>query len=100
MARLAVVQQKLAQEGRLGPVARLMPTTAATTLRKGPEPVVMDGPFVQTKAQLIGFYIVDCATPEEAVAIDRDLAQANPGPAHDTLLPTSPFPPGSERKRD
>jgi hypothetical protein len=31
MARLGAVQDKLASEGRLGPVARLMPTTAATT---------------------------------------------------------------------
>ena len=35
MARLAVVQQKLTKEGRLGPVARLLPTSAATTDRKG-----------------------------------------------------------------
>src|ERR1043166_2890763 len=33
MQKLAVVQDKLAQQGRLGPVARLLPTTAATTLR-------------------------------------------------------------------
>ena len=35
MARLAVVHDRLARAGRLGPVARLLPTTAATTLRKG-----------------------------------------------------------------
>ena len=35
MARLHVVNDKLAKQGRLGPVARLLPTTAATTLRKG-----------------------------------------------------------------
>src|SRR3954463_7886697 len=29
MAKLAVVREKLAREGRLGPVARLLPTTAA-----------------------------------------------------------------------
>ena len=34
MARLHVVNDKLARQGRLGPVARLLPTTAATTLRK------------------------------------------------------------------
>ena len=39
MARLAVVQEKLAKQGRLGPVARLLPTTAATTIRKGREPL-------------------------------------------------------------
>ena len=35
MARLGAVQQRLADQGRMGPVARLMPTTAATTIRKG-----------------------------------------------------------------
>ena len=49
MAKLAVVQQKLADQGRLGPVARLLPTTAATTIRKGREPLVTDGPFAETK---------------------------------------------------
>ena len=33
IAKLAVVQQRLTKAGKLGPVARLMPTTAATTLR-------------------------------------------------------------------
>ena len=33
MARLAAVQEPLARQGKLGPVARLLPTTAATTLR-------------------------------------------------------------------
>ena len=32
MAKLAVVHEKLHQQGKLGPVARLMPTTAATTI--------------------------------------------------------------------
>ena len=36
MARLDVVTDKrLAQEGKLGPAARLLPTTAATTVRQG-----------------------------------------------------------------
>src|SRR3954469_4778069 len=49
MKKLAVVQDKLAKQGRLGPVARLLPTTAATTLRKDDPPVVLDGPFAKTK---------------------------------------------------
>ncbi len=64
MARLAVVQDKLDKQGRLGPVARLLPTTAATTLRKGREEMVIDGPFAETKEQLLGFFIVDCASLE------------------------------------
>ena len=60
MKKLAVVQEKLAQQGRLGPVARLLPTTAATTLRKGDPPLVLDGPYAETKEQLLGFYLIDC----------------------------------------
>ena len=33
MGRLAVVHEKLVKEGKLGPSLRLLPTTAATTLR-------------------------------------------------------------------
>ena len=46
MAKLYAVQAPLAERGKLGPVGRLMPTTAATTVRKGKEePLVLDGPF-------------------------------------------------------
>jgi hypothetical protein len=60
------VQERLGAEGKLGPVVRLMPTTAATTLRQGGESVILDGPFAETREQLLGFYIVDCATLDEA----------------------------------
>jgi hypothetical protein len=80
MARLEAVQDPLRQAGRLGPVARLLPTTAATTLRKnGDAPVVIDGPFAETKEQLLGFYVIDCEDLEAALAVARDLAKANPG---------------------
>jgi hypothetical protein len=69
MAELAVARQKL--EHQLGPVARLMPTTAATTVRAGAEPLVIDGPFAETKEQLLGFYVIDCATLEEAIEAAR-----------------------------
>src|SRR5260370_19793431 len=38
MAKLDVVHQKLAKNGKLGPAVRLMPTTAATTIREDHEP--------------------------------------------------------------
>jgi hypothetical protein len=78
MAKLGAVQQKLAEQRRLGPVARLMPTKSAKTLRKGRESFVTDGPFAETKEQLLGFFIVDCSTPEEAIENARELARANP----------------------
>jgi hypothetical protein len=77
MASLGAVEDKLAQAGRLGPVARLLPTTAATTVRKGGEPLVIDGPFAETKEQLLGFFIVECADLDEAVETAKDLARAS-----------------------
>lgn len=84
MAKLAAVQERRAKAGQLGPVARLMPTTAATTVRKDNEPVlVIDGPFAETKEQLLGFFVVDCPSLEEALAFTRELADANPGGAYE-----------------
>ena len=95
MAKLAVVQEGLTKKGRLGPVARLMPTTAATTLRKDREqPFVIDGPFAETKEQLLGFYVVDCASLEQAIETSQELARANPGGAYE-IRPISIFRPGS-----
>ncbi|MCC7252665.1 YciI family protein [Hyphomicrobium sp.] len=84
MAKLSVVLERRAKAGQLGPVARLMPTTAATTVRKDNEPaLVLDGPFAETKEQLLGFYVFDCANLEEALDIARELSEANPGGAHE-----------------
>ena len=95
MAKLGTVQEKLAKQGRLGPVARLLPTTAATTLRKDREPaLVIDGPFAETKEQLLGFYIIDCASLDEALESARDLGQANPGGAYE-IRPLLLFRPGT-----
>jgi len=95
MAKLMVVQDRLAKQGKLGPVARLMPTTAATTLRKTQEPpVVLDGPFAETKEQLLGFFVVEARALDEALEIARDLARANPGGAYE-IRPISFFQPGA-----
>jgi hypothetical protein len=79
LARRAQVTDPLAAQGKLGPVARLMPTTAATTVRSGREPLVIDGPFAETKEQLLGFYLVDCATLEEAIDVARGLGRDETG---------------------
>lgn len=90
LEKLAVVQEKYARAGKLGPVARLLPTTAATTLRrvKG-EPVVIDGPFAETKEQFLGFYTVDCANLEEAVGFARELSEVNPSGGSYEIRPIS-----------
>ena len=95
MVKLGGVMDKLSRQGRLGPVARLLPTTAATTLRKDREqPIVIDGPFAETKEQLLGFYIVDCQSLDEVLDIARELGQANPGGAYE-IRPVGIFFPGT-----
>ncbi len=73
VAQHTTVRQKLTEAGRVGPVVRLMPTTTAVTVRNGAESIVTDGPFAETKEQLMGLYVVDCATLDEAVAIARSM---------------------------
>lgn len=97
MAALATVEKKLADQGRLGPVARLLPTTAATTLRKGDEPLVIDGPFAETKEQLLGFFIVDCADLEQAIETAKDLARAYPDRGAYEIRPLAVFHPAPAR---
>jgi hypothetical protein len=96
LAKRARVAEKLAAQGKLGPVARLMPTTTATTVRSGPEPLVIDGPFAETKEQLLGFYLVNCATLEEAVDIARNLGEEETGAFE--VRPVRLFKPGSDVK--
>jgi hypothetical protein len=94
MGRLHVVHEKLAAQHKLGPSLRLMPTTAATTLRKSSDPpVVIDGPYAETKEQLLGFYIVDLKDLDEALAVARELGEANPGGAYE-IRPLLLFQPG------
>ncbi len=77
MTSLGKVQDRLLAQNRLGPVARLLPTTAATTIRKGKEAMIIDGPFAETKEQLLGFYVIDCDTLDDALETAKDLAKAS-----------------------
>ncbi|MER8369593.1 MULTISPECIES: YciI family protein [unclassified Mesorhizobium] len=94
MEKLIGVQEKYAQAGRLGPVARLLPTTAATTLRKVKgESIVIDGPFAETKEQFLGFYTLECADLDEAVDFARELSEVNPSGGSYEIRPVSLFNP-------
>ena len=77
MGRLSAVHEKLTREGKLGPSLRLLPTTAATTIR-GAQNLVIDGPFAETKEQLLGFYVIDVPDLDAALEVARELSAANP----------------------
>ena len=74
LGRHAELRQELTAEGRLGPVLRLEKNKATTMRHATKKPLVHDGPFAETKEQLMGIYIVDCLTHEEAVEAARRLA--------------------------
>ena len=96
MAQLGAVQVELGKQKRLGPVARLAPTSKATTIRKGAHAVITDGPFAETKEQLLGFYVIDCASLDEAIATAKDLAAASGSAGAFELRPLQFFNPGGE----
>jgi hypothetical protein len=55
----------------------LAPTATATTVRSSDgSRVVTDGPFAETKEALGGFYIVDCADLDQALALAKTLPGA------------------------
>jgi|SRR5690606_16689949 len=96
MADLQAIQKPLVEAGKMGPVARLLPTTAATTVRKGAgEPLVLDGPFAENKEQFLGFYVLDAETLDEAITVVRKLADANPGTGSYEIRPVAAFFPGA-----
>jgi hypothetical protein len=94
MARIAAVEASLAAERRLGPVVRLAPTSTATTVKKGRQPMVLDGPFAETKEALLGFFVVECATLEAALETARQLSDTKPTAGTYEIRPISIFHPG------
>ncbi len=56
------------QAGVLLGGAPLAPTSTATTIRsREGQTLITDGPFAETKEQLAGYYIFECATLDEAI---------------------------------
>jgi hypothetical protein len=50
--------------------ARLRPASDATTVRvRDGEVLLTDGPFAETKEQIAGYDVIDCADLDEAIAI-------------------------------
>jgi hypothetical protein len=73
-------QEEIAEYGVFGAAtaavirggAALYPTSTATTLRSpgtGGDVVTTDGPYAETKEVLTGFYLLECADLEEALAL-------------------------------
>ena len=60
--------QALAASGALVGANQLQPTETATTVRvRDGETLVTDGPFIETKEALGGYYLVEAETLDEAI---------------------------------
>jgi hypothetical protein len=60
----------LHQSGQLRSGAKLDSSSRAATVRqKNGKPAVTDGPFAETKEQLGGYHLIECANRDEALAI-------------------------------
>jgi hypothetical protein len=74
LAKHRELQRVHRETGTLGPVLKLMGTSAAVTVRQSGETVhVTDGPFAETKEQLLGLYILECDTIDQAIEAARQL---------------------------
>jgi hypothetical protein len=58
----------------------LAPTPTATTVRiNDGRPVIIDGPFAETKEQLAGYYILNCQDLDEAIGWAKKIPTACAG---------------------
>jgi hypothetical protein len=66
------------KSGHLLGAEALQPTQTATTVRvRNGKVSTTDGPFAETKEQLLGFYVVEAETMDEALVIGKELAAAS-----------------------
>jgi hypothetical protein len=94
MTDLLAINDRLVKAKQLGPAARLGPTAGAVTLRGKGAGMIIDGPFAETKEELLGFYIVDFPDIEAAIEAARQLRGANPTAVYE-IRPISLFLPGA-----
>jgi len=68
MAAHGAVMDDAARRGILLGAEPLARTSSATTVRmQNGKPLITDGPFAETKEQLAGYYILECANLDEAI---------------------------------
>jgi hypothetical protein len=79
MAEFLAYNQELIDQGHWITAGSLQPSSTATSLRRtdGGELSVIDGPFVETKEQLGGYYVVRADDLDQALALARRIPLAD-----------------------
>lgn len=76
----ARLTRELDAAGKYLAAAPLQPVSTAASVRvRDGRPLVTDGPFAETREQLAGYYLIDAASQEEAVAIAARVPPASKG---------------------
>jgi hypothetical protein len=79
-AEYAAFGEEMARRGVLLGGERLRRTADATTVRvRDGEVLVADGPFAETKEQVGGFFLVECADLDEAIEVASKIPGARLG---------------------
>ena len=73
MDELLATHERMVAAKHFGPAARLGATEDAKTLRGPGDGMVIDGPFAETKEQLLGFYVVDFPSMDAALEAAREM---------------------------
>ena len=72
--------EDMKQSGKYQGGNPLQPTSTATTVRvRGDKPLVIDGPFAETKEQLGGYYLIDATDIDDAIKIAAKIPAARAG---------------------
>jgi hypothetical protein len=95
MEKLLETHEKINETTPLGPTARLDYTGKARTLRGPGQGMVIDGPFAETKEQLLGLYLIDCPDDDAAVEAARALRRVNPSAVYE-IRPVLKYLPGTD----
>ncbi len=76
-ARMVSWGESLKERGLLLGAESLRSQASATRVHiRGGHAHVVDGPFAETKEMIGGYFLIDCATQEEAVAIAKECPAA------------------------
>ena len=90
LAAMGRYNEELVAAGIMQAGEGLHPSSRGVRVRfSGVDRSVIDGPFAETKEQLLGFYIVDCESLVGAIDVARDLAKANPGTGSYEIRPVA-----------
>jgi hypothetical protein len=72
MSEYGKLVHELKQRGQLLAGAKLEVSATAVTVReKSGKPLIVDGPFAETKEHFGGYHLIECKDRDEAIAVAR-----------------------------